>query len=383
MTEKRNIAYKYRIYPNAEQRVLLAKTFGCTRYVYNALLTEKKEHYEKTGKSLRNTPAHLKAESEWLKEVDSLALSNVQLQLETAFRNFFRDAKTGYPKYKSKKDPKRSYTTNVVNGNIKLTESEESRKNGMLRLPKIGNVKIKLHRKMEKDHVIKSVTVTMEASGKYYASILCEYSEETEKEPVPASEKKTGELKAIGLDYSSKEFYADSEGNKASMPHFYRESEEKLGREQRKLSKMQKGSSNYQKQRKKIAVIHEKMRNQRRDWQHKESRKLADMYDVICVEDIDYKEMAQGPHLAKATNDNGFGQFRTFLAYKTERKKKKLITIDKWYASSKICSVCGEKKADLTLKDREWTCPCCGTHHDRDVNAAVNIRKEGLRMLAM
>ena len=135
MTGKRNIAYKYRIYPNAGQRVLLAKTFGCTRCVYNALLTEKKEHYEKTGKFLRNTPAHLKAEKEWLKEVDSLALSNVQLQLETAFRNFFRDTKTGYPKYKSKKDPKRSYTTNMVNGNIKLTESEESRKNGMLRLP--------------------------------------------------------------------------------------------------------------------------------------------------------------------------------------------------------------------------------------------------------
>ena len=377
---KKNIAYKYRIYPNAEQQVLFAKAFGCTRFVYNTLLEEKKKHYEETGKSLRNTPAHLKADYEWLKEADSLALSNAQLQLETAFRNFFRNKAVGYPKFKSKKDLKHSYTTNMVNGNIRITESNESRKNGTLRLPKVGEVRIKLHRKMAEDHAIKSVTVSREASGKYYASILTEYTEGPATQTISSDAQN---IRALGMDYSSGEFYVDSEGRKAEMPHFYRNTEEKLSREQRRLSKMKMGSCNYEKQRRKVALVHEKLKDQRKDWQHKESKHLTDSYDVICVEDIDYREMAQGLHLAKATSDNAFGQFRTFLSYKAESKGKKLITIDKWFASSKLCSGCGYKKEALTLQEREWTCPCCGTHHDRDVNAAINIREEGLRLLAL
>jgi len=381
MTADRTITeltvYKYRIYPDRKQEELFAKTFGCVRFVYNQLLSEKKEAYEKEGKSLRNTPAHLKAAYEWLREVDSLALANAQLQLEAAYKKFFSEKNVGFPKFKSRKSPKHSYTTNCVNGNIRIVFSGESRKNGVLHLPKAGDVSVKLHRKMKDGSRIKSVTVSREGDGRYYASVLVE--------TVPASEilpqRRPVETKAIGLDYSSPDFYVDSGGRRAEMPHFYRDTEKKLCREQRKLSKMKKDSSNYRKQKKKIAGVHRKLRNQRKDWQHKESCMLTDEYDVICVEDIDYKQMARGLHLAKATNDNGFGQFRGFLAYKAKQKEKKLVTIDKWFASSKLCSCCGEKHEELKLADRKWICMKCGAHHDRDVNAAVNIRNEGLRML--
>lgn len=361
---KRNKAYRFRIYPNTEQQGLLIRTFGCVRFVYNRLLEEKIGYYEKTGKQLRNTPAHLKAEYEWLKEADSLALANAQLQLESAYRHFFRDKTVGYPRYKSRKNGKQSYTTNNQKGTVRIEEKK-------VKLPKIGWVRIVQHREIPEGHRIKSVTVSREASGKYYVSILTEYeSNPTAAEPDPE--------KALGLDYSSPHFYADSENHTADMPRFYRNAEERLAREQGKLSRMEKGGSNWRKQKIRIARAYEKVRNARKDWQHKESTRLADRYDYICVEDINYQEMAKGLRLSKATNDNAFGQFRTMLAYKLEERGKKLITIDKWYPSSKICRHCGYIHETLTLKDREWDCPNCGKHLLRDYNAAINIRNRGL-----
>ncbi len=365
---KKNKAYKYRIYPDALQQVAFANTFGCMRFVYNKMLEDKIDHYKETGKMLNTTPAQYKTEYEFLKEVDSLALANAQLQLETAFKNFFRDKSIGFPKFKSKKHSRQSYTTNLVNGNIRI----EGKK---IRLPKVGEVRIVLHRQIPKGHKIKSVTVSREPSGKYYVSVLTEYEV---SETLVSLDKE----RSIGLDYSSPSFYVDSNGYVSSMPHFFRDAEKKLAKEQRRLSHMVKGSSNYNKQKRKVAIAHEKLRNQRKDWQHKESRRLAMLYDFVFVEGINYKDMARGLHLAKATNDNAFGSFRTYLAYKLKERGGKLITIDKWYPSSKTCRHCGYIKNDLRLSDRVWVCPECGCIIDRDVNAAINIKNEGLRMIS-
>ena len=362
-----NKAYKYRIYPNAVQRELFAKTFGCVRFIYNKMLADKIAHYQETGKMLTITPVQYKQAYPWLSEVDSLSLCNAQLHLQTAFRNFFRDKTFGFPQFHSKKTQRNSYTTNKVGNNIAIS-------NGYLKLPKAGLVKAKFHRQIPENYRIKSVTVSMRADGKYYASILTEY-----EATIPSVD--LNPEKALGLDYSSPHFYVDSEGHTAEMPHYYRNVEHALAKEQRKLSRMVNGSSNYQKQKRIVAKLHAKIRNQRKDWQHKESRKIVDNWDIVCVEDINLKGMAQGLRLAKATNDNGFGQFRTYLAYKLAEQGKKLITIDKWYPSSKLCEKCGVINTELTLADRSWICPSCGSLIERDHNAAINIRNAGLAMI--
>lgn len=363
-----NKAYKFRALPNAEQRKLFAKTVGCARFVYNRMLADKISHYKATGKMLQTTPAQYKDEFPWLREVDSLALCNAQLQVQTAYKNFFRDKSIGFPKFRSKKSSRKAYTTNAINGNISV-------KDGCLKLPKMGLMRVKFHRQIPDNHKIKSVTFSQEASGKYYVSILTEYEADVQAPKLDIN-------KTIGLDYSSPHFYVDSQGVEADMPHFYRLSEERLAREQRKLSHMKKGSSNYQKQKRKVALAHEKVRNQRKDWQHKKSLELSNQWDIICVEGIDYKGMSGSLRLGKSTLDNGFGQFRTFLSYKLAERGKKLITIDKWFPSSKLCRHCGYVNADLTLSDRMWVCPSCGETILRDVNAAINIRNQGRSMLA-
>ena len=365
---KANRAYKFRIYPNTLQKEAFAKTFGCVRFIYNRMLSDKIEYYKETGKMLMNTPALYKKEFEFLNEVDSLALSNAQLQLQAAYRNFFRDKKIGFPKFKNKKYSKESYTTNLVNGNIRIA-------GGKIRLPKVGKVRIKLHREIPEEYAIKSVTVSRESTEKYFVSVLTEY--EVIEEP-----RTLDKDNSLGLDYSSSCFYVDSNGNTSDMPHFYREAEANLSRQQCKLSKMVKGSNNYYKQKRKVALAYEKVKNCRNDFQHKESKRLSDVYDYICVEDIDYKAMAQGLHLAKATNDNAFGQFRAYLAYKMQGQGKMLITIDKWYPSSKTCRHCGYVNDKLSIADRHWSCPGCGSIIERDINAAINIKNEGLRMIS-
>ena len=268
---KINRAVKIRIYPNAEQRVQIEKTIGCSRFIYNCMLADKMEHYKKEKKMLRNTPASYKKEYPWLKEVDSLALANVQMHLERAFHKIFREPSAGFPRFKSKKSSRKSYTTNVVNGNIFLEGK-------YLKLPKMTAVRMKLHRPISEKWKLKSVTVSREPSGKYFAS-------------------------------------------------------------------------------------------------------LTESFDAVCVEDLNLKGMAGGLHLGKGVHDNGYGLFLSMLEYKLEERGKYLIKVDRYFASSKICSVCGNKKEELSLSDRIYYCEC-GNRMDRDVNAAVNIMNEGKRIFA-
>ena len=345
---------------------MFAKTFGCCRKVYNLMLEDKIKYYEATKKTLNNMPAQYKAEYEYLKEVDSLALANEQMHLRQAFKNFFQNPKKfGFPKFKAKKSGD-SYSTNNVNGNIAIIDS-------FIKLPKIGKVKVKIHRLPSETWKLKAATVSKTSSGKYYASLLFEFSKENEEKEL---------TKAIGLDYASNGLYVDSEGNAADMPRFYRKSEKKLAREQRRLSRKTKGGSNYNKQKLKVAKVHEHTANQRKDFLHKKSREITNLYDVVCVENLNMKGMSRSLRLGKSTLDNGYGMFLNFLDYKLRDEGKILIRVDKFFPSSQMCSECGTLEPgtkDLSL--RQWTCSCCGTHHDRDVNAAINIKNEGLRML--
>ena len=347
---------------------MFAKTFGCVRFIYNRMLSDKIKHYEETKQKLNNTPAQYKKEFEWLKEVDSLALANAQMNLQTAYNNFFRSPKVGFPEFKSKKSNRRSYTTNCVNGNIKLAD-------GLLTLPKVGKVKIKQHRQIPSDCKLKSVTVSRTPSGKYYASILFEYENQV-SQIIPRT--------FLGLDFSMHELYKDSNGNEPQYPRYYRQAERKLAKEQRKLSLMQKGSNNRNKQRIKVAKLHEKVANQRKDFLHKQSRQITNVYDCVCIEDLDMKAMSQSLHFGKSVSDNGWGMFTTFLVYKLEEMGKQLVKVDKFFASSQTCSICGYKNSETKdLSVRTWDCPNCGTHHDRDINAAKNIRNEGMQLVTV
>ena len=377
----RNMAYKYRIYPDRNQQTLLSRTFGCCRFVYNRMLSDKKAAYEKEGKIPQITPARYKREYEWLKEVDSLALANTQLHLEAAFRRYFDKTANRFPKFKSKHCSRQSYTTNIVNGNIRIEGNR-------LRLPKAGKVKIRLHREAPRDWKLKSVTVSREASGEYYASILYEEPSSASGKPEPGSENQTtgavkpetGEVRILGIDYAMQGLAVFSDGTRAAYPGYYRKGQEKLVREQRKLSRCKKGSRNYEKQRRRVAKCHQKIRNQRNDYQHKLSREIAERYDAVAVEDIDMKAMSQGLNFGKSVMDNGFGAFREKLSYKLEMKGKRLIKVDRFYPSSKRCSSCGQVKKELGLGERIYTCSC-GMRMDRDINAAINIREEGRRLL--
>ena len=359
-------SYKFRLYPNKEQEIMFAKTFGCVRFIYNKMLADKIAHYKETGKKLNNTPAQYKNEFEWLKEIDSIALCNAQINLQTAYNNFFKNKKFGFPKFKSKKRNKDSYTTNNQKDNIRIID-------GKIKLPKVGLVKIKQHRIIPNNQIIKSVTITRTPSKKYYVSILAEYEQ-------IISDIELSKDKAIGLDYASHSFYVDSQGKEADYPKFYRQSQDKLAKEQRKLSLMKYGSKNYWKQKCRVARISEHISNQRKDWIHKISTNLANKYDIICIEDIDMKNMAKLLKLGKSTSDNSFGFFRDVLSYKLANRGKRLVKIDKWFPSSKMCRYCGYVNHSLTLKERTWTCTC-GVKLNRDENAAINIMNEGLRLL--
>ena len=361
-----NKAYQFRIYPNAEQQTMFAKTFGCVRFIYNRMLSDKIKYYEETKQKLNNTPAQYKSEFGWLKEVDSLALANAQRNLQTAYNRFFRSPNVGFPKFKSKRSNRRSYTTNCVNGNISI-------ENHYIKLPKVGSVKMKQHRRIPAEYKLKSVTISQTPSGKYYASVLFEYENQVQERTLQTF---------VGLDFSMHELYKDSNGNEPQYPGYYRQAEKKLKREQRKLSLMQKGSKNREKQRTKVAKMHEKIASQRKDFLHKQSRKIANAYDCVCIEDLDMKAMSQLLNFGKSISDNGWGMFVTFLKYKLEEFGKRLVKVDKFFASSQICNVCGYKNSGTkNLSVRAWDCPECGIHHDRDVNAAINIRNEGMRIV--
>ena len=366
---KRNKAYKFRIYPDKEQEVLLSKTFGCCRFLYNIMLADKIREYETTGKMLKNTPARYKKEYEFLKEVDSLALANVQLHLEKAYKSFFRKPSIGFPRFKSKHRNHNSYTTNAVNGNMEL-------KDGKLKLPKLKYVRIRQHRDIPEGYRLKSVTVSREPSGKYYASLLYEY----EKCENQANHILVEQMRVLGIDYAMKGMAVFSDEWEEPNERYFRMAEKKLAREQRKLSRCMKKSRNYNKQKKKVALCHEKIKNQRKDYIHKLTRKIADEYDAVGVEDIDMKAMSQCLKFGKSVMDNSFGMFRTILEYKLEEKGKQFVKIDRFYPSSKKCCKCGHVKKELKLSERVYRCEC-GNEMDRDKNAAINIREEAKRML--
>ncbi|UII54214.1 transposase [Cytobacillus spongiae] len=366
---KQNKAYKFRLYPTDEQAFIIRKTFGCVRFVYNKMLAERIETYESLKedkealKKIKHpTPAKYKKEYEWLKEVDSLALANAQLNLDKAYKAFFK-GNVKFPTFKRKRH-KQSYTTNVVNGNIQLLD-------GHIKLPKLKLVKIKQHRKIPSEYKIKSCTLSMTASGKYYISILAEYEVEIERKEVK---------KVVGLDFAMDGLFVDSEGEKANYPKFYRQKLEKLAKEQRKLSRKKKGSSNWNKQRIRVANIQEKVANQRKNFLHHQSKKLVANYDAVVIEDLDMKGMSQALKFGKSVADNGWGMFTSFLQYKLKEQGKQLIKIDKWFPSTQTCSHCGNTQL-MPMNIRIYVCSC-GLNLDRDYNSALNIKKEGIRLLA-
>lgn len=373
-TVKQNRAIKYRAYPTEEQEVLLAKTFGCVRFVWNHMLMDAQQFLNEAGTFFVPTPAKYKKEFPFLKEVDSGALCNTQLDLQDANNRHLESPKTvGTPRLKSKRKSKMSYTTNIHSYKTKDGSVVYTLALGYeaIKLPKIGWVKIKKHRLPDADWVLKSATVSCTRSGKYFISLLYEF--EKDIQPVVPTKKTS-----LGLDYSSHDFYVDSNGKVANYPQFYRQSEEKLAKEQRKLSRMKVGSRNYDEQLHKVQLLHEHIANQRKNFCHTVSAAIAKQYDAVFVEDINLRGLAGSLKLGKSTNDNGFGMFRTMLEYKLTSQGKTFAKIDKWYPSSKTCSVCGFVKEDLMLTDRVWTCSACNTTHNRDHNAAINIRNVGL-----
>lgn len=362
-----NKSYKFRIYPNKEQELLINKTFGCVRFIYNKMLNDKIKYYKETAKNLKNTPAQYKDEFKWLSEVDSFALCNAQLNLQKAYSNYFNRKDMNFPKFKSKKHSKQSYTTNSQKKSIYLSENSK-----YIKLPKLDKVKIKCHRQIHKNELIKSVTISKTPSNKYYASILVEYEKEIINHP---------SKNIVGLDFSMKDLYYSSENKIANYPRYFRQSQEKLAEEQRKLSRKKIGSKNREKQQIKIAKIHERISNQRKDFLHKTSRSLVNEFDAICIEDLNIKAMSRCLNFGKSVYDNAWGMFTIFLQYKLQAEGKQLIKIDRWFPSSKMCSCCGNIKQDIQLSDRVYECEC-GMVINRDYNASINIKRVGMTQLA-
>ena len=362
-----NKAYKYRIYPTAEQEQLMTDTFGSCRFVYNYYLALQSENHQQGKAYMSKTACNndcnrsLKQEQPWLRQVDKFALTNAIYALDAAYRRFFRK-QGGYPRFKSRHHSRMSYTTNYTNGNIAVLDGE-------IKLPKLGKVKAVVHRRAPEDWQLKQATLSREGDGSCYVSVLYEY-----QAVIIAQTVHPGQV--IGLDYKSDGLYMDSEGMCCGMPHYFRQNQEKLAKAQRKLKHKQHRSSNYRKQQKKIARVAKKAANQRKDYLHKKSTEIANRYDLVCVEDLDMRALSNRKFKnGKATLDNGYGAFLTMLKYKLDERGKGLIRIDKWYASTKTCSRCGQVRM-MPLSERRYECSC-GLSMDRDFNAAINIRNRG------
>ena len=358
----KRIAYKYRIYPNTEQKVFFAKCFGCVRFFYNKSLSDMNEIYKSTGKFKNITPASYKEDYSFLKEVDSLALSNAQLNRNTAFKAFFSH-KTGFPKFKSKRNDQ-SYTTNNQ-GSVKFSNNDR-----YISIQKCPRIRIKKHR----DFIgtIKSITVSRTTDNKYYISLLVE----SEIEPLKESNR------TIGLDLGLKDLIVDSNGKKYKNHKYLTKSQNKLAKEQRKLSKMVKGSHNRNKQRIKVARLHKHIRNQRNDYLHKLSKSIVDENQIICIESLLVKDMMSDSKLARNISDVSWSKLVSMLIYKANWYGRIVVKVPSIYPSSQLCSICGYKNSitkDLGI--RKWTCPECGSIHDRDINAAKNILSKGIEML--
>lgn len=351
-------AYKYRLYPTESQKEYFVNCFGCSRFIYNQMLSDKIEHYKKTSEMLNNTPAQYKKEYPWLKEVDSLALSNAQMNLNKAYKNFFSDKSVGFPKFKSKHKSKSSYTTNNQGGNIRIEK-------GKIKLPKVGLVKLKQHRKF--DGIIKSCTVSISKSGKYFISILVK----SEDKEAKATERK------IGIDLGLSDFAITTndlgEVKKHKNPKHLYKAEKRLKKAQRSLSRKQKVGKNREKARLVLAKKHEKIANQRKDFLHKLTKQITEENQVIVIETLSSKNLMKNHKLAKSIGDVSWYEFVRQLEYKAKQKGRTIIKADRFYPSSQICSACGHRDGKKALHIREWYCPNCGEHLDRDINASKNL----------
>lgn len=401
-----NRGYKFKIIPTEEQKDFFLQSFGCARKIYNLYVNELYEQLDKNNYEnglIKKSDIKLskytdfKKQYDYMKDVDSQCLSSAKMDFNNAITRFnkeydkktftkrsrkrektlgikptFKDLK-GLPKFRSIKKNDFSYRTyNQSMGNkwnlITLVDRE-------LKIPKLKTmIKVKQHRPLPDNSIIKNCTISMDNKGVFYASLCVEYV-------INVKPKEIGKEKILGLDYSQQDFYVNSNGKTSNYPHYYRKSEEKLQKLQRNLSRKTLKSKNWYKQKQKITTLQKHIANQRMDWIHKESRNIADNYDVVIVEDIDLRNMAQCLKLGKNLHDNGFGMFRIFLKYKLEEQGKQFIKIDKWFPSSKMCNNCGIIKEDLQLSDRWYQCDC-GYENDRDYNAALNIRDCGTRLIA-
>lgn len=373
-------AYTFRLYPNEAQARQINKTIGCARFIYNYFLARRKEHYAELGESLSKGRCskmltELKRDRDllWLREADKFALQNSLTDLERAYTNFFDGRKkgeqVGFPKFKKKHKAKQKYRTNLTNNNIAMDlETRE------IKLPKLGWVRFQKSKKLtELPGQIVNATITHASSGKYFVSVLFMH----QVRELPESHD------YAGYDLGLKTYAFGSNGDIIENPRYLKQAEKKLARLQRSLSRKKKKSRNFCRQRIKVARQHERVANMRKNFLDQESTRIVRENQVIVLEDLKVKNMVKNRRLSKSMSDASWGTFRRMIEYKGRWYGRTVVSIDKFYPSSKLCSVCGEKNPMLTLSVREWACPHCGTVHDRDENAAINILNEGLRLLAV